>query len=316
LLLVFGLYLIPAEAPCLDYPTREITLICPFAAGSSADAFTRVAAKYGEKFVGHPIIVDNKVGGGGVRAYAALATAKPDGYTLGFVTQSVTVDPYLVKGVTYNYKRDYRLVCQVDYSAEAIFTKKGGPYDIPLKELVKRAKENPGKITAGVGGSVWSGQAFAKAFFEEAAGIKLNRVPFPGVADVIPTVLGGHVNIALGPAGEWAPLYKGGQCSVLAVSTEKRDPRYPTLPTFKELGYDVVFTSTHWLGVPIATPSPIVQFLAEAFRKGFSEQGFKDAVEQLGGTAAWDGPENSLKAIERVEELYVKVLKKYDVKPQ
>jgi tripartite-type tricarboxylate transporter receptor subunit TctC len=204
----------------------------------------------------------------------------------------------------------------VDYSAEAFFTKKGGPYDIPLKELVKRAKERPGAIKIGVGGSVWGAQDFARAFFEDVANIKLNRVPFPGVSDLIPSVMGGHVDIAVGPSAEWAPYYKAGQFSVLAVCMDKRDPRYPDIPTSKELGYDVVLSAYHWIGTPVKTPDPIIAFLAEAFKKAFAEQGFKDGCDTLGGTAAWEGPENSLKTMEKVEQLYMAVIKKFDLKPQ
>jgi len=125
--LVFGLSLIPGAAFSLDYPTREIEFIAPFAPGSSSDSFSRLAAKFGEKYAGKPIVVVNKTGGGGVLGYSSLAAAKPDGYTIGLLAQSVLVHQYLLKGVTYNYKKDFRVIAQVDYSAEAFFTKKGGP---------------------------------------------------------------------------------------------------------------------------------------------------------------------------------------------
>lgn len=314
--LVLAASLTPGEIRGLDYPTREIEFIAPFAPGSSTDAFSRLAAKFGEKYVGKPIVVVNKVGGGGVRGYAAISSAKPDGYTMGLLGQSVMVHPYLLKGVTYNYKKDFRILSQVDYSAEAFFTKKGGPYDIPLKELVKKAKEKPETIKMGVAGSVWGAPDFTRAFLEEEAGVKFNRVPFPGAGDLIPAVMGGHSDLGVGPSAEWAPYYKGGQFSVLAVCTEKRDPRYPDIPTAKELGFDVVFSAYHWIGAPAGTPDPIVNLLADAFKKAFSEQGFKDGCDHLGATAAWDSPEGSLKAMEKVEQLYLKVIKKYDLKPQ
>lgn len=314
--LVLAASLIPGNILGLDYPTREIEFIAPFGPGSSTDAFSRLAAKFGEKHVGKPIVVVNKVGGGGVRGYAAIAAAKPDGYTIGLLAQSVMAHPYLLKGVTYNYKKDFRVIAQVDYSAEGFFTKKGGPYDIPLKELIKRAKEKPGMIKMGVGGSVWGAQDFTRAFLEEDAGIKFNRVPYPAAGDIVPAVLGGHVDIAVGPSAEWAPYYKGGQMSVLAACTDKRDPRYPDIPTAKEQGVDVVFSAYHWIGAPAGTPDPVINFLAEAFKKAFSEQGFKDGCDHLGGTAAWESPQNGLKTMEKVEELYLKVIKKYDLKPQ
>jgi tripartite-type tricarboxylate transporter receptor subunit TctC len=90
-------------------------------------------------------------GGGGARGFAALAAAKPDGYTIGLLSQGVIARPYLLKGITFHYKKSFRVICQIDYSSEALFTKKGGPYDIPLKDFVKKAKEKPETIKVGIG---------------------------------------------------------------------------------------------------------------------------------------------------------------------
>jgi tripartite-type tricarboxylate transporter receptor subunit TctC len=316
-LFVFGFTLIPGKAVSADYPTREIEFIAAFAPGSSTDSFARLAAKFGEKYIGKPLVVVNKTGGGGVLGYASLAAAKPNGYTIGLLGMSFLVHQYLLKVVTYNYKKDFRIIAQVDYSAEAFFTIKGGPYDIPLKEFVKKAKEKPGAIKIGVGGSVWGGQDFARAVFEDTANVKLNKVPFPTLSGFIAAVLGGHVDIGVGPAAEWASLYKAGKLGVLALCTDKRDPRFPDIPTTKELGFDVGDLSPyHWIGAPKGTPDPIINFLAEAYKKAFAEQSFKDACSNLGATASWDSPEGSIKTMEKVERRYLDVIKKNDVKPQ
>lgn len=133
------IFLAPMSAIGSDYPTREIEFIAGYAPGSNTDNFARLAGKYGEKYVGKPIVVVNKPPA--ARGFAALAAAKPDGYTLGIISNSTIGQQYLLKGVTFHYRKSYRVICQIDYSAEGVFTKKGGPYDIPLKELVKKAKE-------------------------------------------------------------------------------------------------------------------------------------------------------------------------------
>jgi tripartite-type tricarboxylate transporter receptor subunit TctC len=298
-----------------DYPTREIEFIAAFAPGSNTDNFARLAAKFGEKCVGKPIIVVNKPGGGGARGFAALAAAKPDGYTIGLLSQSVIAQPYLLKGITVDYRKNFKLISQIDYSAQGLVVKKGSPWDISLKEFVKRAKEKPESIKVGVGGT-WTAQDFARAIFEEVAGVQLINVRFTGASETVPNLLGGHLDCFFGPSSEWTPLHKAGKVSVLAVSNDQRDPRFPEIPTFKEQGYDVSLPSYHWVAAPAGTPDAIVDFLAECFKKGFAEQGFKDAADNLGATAAWASPAESLKTMERIDELYLKVVKKYDLKPE
>jgi tripartite-type tricarboxylate transporter receptor subunit TctC len=315
LLIVIWAFIIPKITEALDFPTREIEFIAAFAPGSNTDNFARLAAKFGEKYVGKPIVVVNKPGGGGARGFTALATAKPDGYTIGLLSQSVIAHPYLLKGITFHYKKSFKLISQIDYSAQGLCVKKGGPWDISLKEFVKRAKEKPETIKVGIGGT-WTAQDFVRAIFEEEAGIKLINVRFAGAAEVIPNLLGGHLDCFIGPASEWSHLYKGGKVSVLAVSNEVRDPRFPDLTTFKEQGYDVALPSYHWIGAPAGTPDAIVNFLADAFKKAFAEPGFKEAADNLGATAAWAGPEDCLKTMEKIEQLYLRVIKKYGLKPE
>lgn len=307
---------IPRDALSLDYPTREIEFISGYAPGSSNDNSSRIAAKFGEKYVGRPIIVVNKPGGGGTRGANAIASAKPDGYTLGLLATSLILQPYLMKGVTYHYKKSYRPICQSSYMPVGLYVKKGSPYDMPLQELVKKAKGSPNTIKVGIGGT-WSTEDFSRAVFEDEAGIKCIRVPFSGGGgESIPALLGGHTDFNFGGSAHWAPLYKAGKVNVLAMTTEKRDPRFPDIPTFKECGYKLTFMQFYWVVAPAKTPDPIIHFLAEAFKKGFAEQGFKEGMENLGGTEDFAGPEDTLKAMDRMDQLVQGVVKKYDLKPQ
>ena len=316
LTLALSIIFIPPDAFSLDYPTREIELIAGYPPGSTLDHIARLAAKFGEKYVGKPIVVANKPGGGGSRGFSSLAAAKPDGYTLGIISQSAILQPYLMKGITFNYKKSFRIVCQVAYTAEGIYTKKGGPYDIPFAEIIKKAKERPNTIRTGVGGT-WTGSDVVRLILEDATGAKFIRVPHPaGGQELVPGVLGGHLNFAIGEGAQWAPLYKAGKFSILAISTEKRDPRFPDIPTLKELGYDVAFAVTFWIGAPAGTPDPIINFLAEAFRKGVAEEGYREASDVAFNTPGWAGPTDSLRAMEGLDETFQKLIKKYDLQPE
>jgi tripartite-type tricarboxylate transporter receptor subunit TctC len=131
LVLFFVTSFTPRLALSLDYPKREIEFVVAFAVGGNTDNFGRLAAKFGEKYVGKPIVVVNKPGGGGARGFGALAAAKPDGYTIGLLSNSVIAHPYLLKGTTYHYKKDFRVISQIDFNAEGLIVKKGGPLTFP-----------------------------------------------------------------------------------------------------------------------------------------------------------------------------------------
>jgi len=307
---------IPGDVLSMEYPTREIEFIVGFPPGSSVDHAGRLIAKFAEKYAGKPIVVANKPGGGGTRGFSSLAAAKPDGYTIGLVSQSAILQPYLMKGVTFNYKKSFRIICEMAYTAEGIYTKKGGPYDLPFTEIIKKAKEKPNTIKAGVGGT-WTGSDVVCFILEDVTGARVIRIPHPaGSQELIPGVLGGHLNFAIGEGAQWAPLYKAGKLSVLAVSTERRDPRFPDIPTLKELGYDVALAVTFWVGAPAGTPDDVINFLAEVFRKAVAEEGYKEGSDVAFNTASWQGPEDSLKAMEKLDGTFQKLIKKYDLKPE
>lgn len=314
--LALGFSLIAEEGLSQQYPTREIEFIAGYPPGSTLDHIARLAGKFAEKHAGKPMVVVNKPGGGGTRGFASLAAAKPDGYTIGIVSTSAILQPYLMKGVTFHYRKSFRIICQVGYTAEGVYVKKGGPYDIPFPEIIKRAKEKPNTIKAGVGGT-WTGSDVTRFILEDQTGAKFIRVPHPaGGQELIPAVLGGHTNFNIGEGAQWAPLYKAGKFNILAISTERRDPRFPAIPTLKELGYDVVYAVNFWIGAPAGTPDSIVNFLAEAFRKGCAEEGYKEASDIAFNTPGWESPAEALKAMDRVDTTFQRLVKKYDLKPE
>ena len=297
-----------------SYPTREIEFLAAFAPGSGNDAFSRLTAKFSEKYVGKPIVVVNKPGGGGMKGYAMVANAKPDGYTIGLLGSGIVAQNYLIKNVPYRYQKSFQIISQVDYSPMGLSVKKGGPHDKSLTELIQKAKANPESIKVGIGGS-WTTQDFTRAIFEEQTKIKFIKVPFPGGEGGIPALLGGHVDLEIGPATHWAHLYKAGKINVLAVATEQRYPHFPEIPTFREMGADVVFATVHYVAGPKGLSEKIVNFWADALRKAVAEKGFKDAAANMGAVAAWLGPEDALKSMVDLEKKYKLVIDKYGIKP-
>ncbi len=313
---VLSVMMIPGVVFSLDYPTREIEYVVGFGPGSSQDNVSRVVARYGEKYVGKTIVVVNKPGGGGTRGITSIAAAKPDGYTVGTFSVAGLLQTYLMKGATFHYRKSFRVISQSAYMPTGLYVKKGSPYDVPLKELVKMAKAKPDTIKVGIGGT-WSVEDFTRSVFEDEAGVKCIRVPFAGGGtETIPALLGGHTDINFGGAPHWAPLYKGGKVNVLAMTAVQRDPRFPDIPTFKELGFSLDIRNCYWIVAPAKTPDGIINFLAEAFKKAFAEQGYKDGMDNLGVTGNWTGPEEALKDMDNMDRLIQGVVKKYDLKPE
>ena len=140
LCILFGAVWVPGDILGLEYPTREIEIVSVYGPGSTSDQFAHLSAKYGEKYIGKPIVVINKTGGSGVMGLNYVAAAKPDGYTLGLLGPTIISQPYLVKGVQYHYKKSFHAIAQMGYGPTALFAKKGGPYDISLRELIRKAK--------------------------------------------------------------------------------------------------------------------------------------------------------------------------------
>jgi tripartite-type tricarboxylate transporter receptor subunit TctC len=315
--LIVAYALIPLSAWAVDYPTREIEFISGFGPGSSNDSVARVIAKFGEKYVGKPIVVVNKPGGGGTRGYSFLQAAKPDGYTLGNFNTAVVFTPYLVKGVTYHYRKTFKVICQTSYMPIGLYVKKGSPFDVSLKELIQKAKDKPTSIKAGVGGN-WVPEDMARAVLEDLAGAKFNRIPFAGGGtETIPALLGGHTDINFGGASHWAELYRAGKVNVLAVTLDKRDPAFPNIPTFKELGYDMAsLTNSYFVGAPANTPDNIVAHLSEAFKKAAAEPGYVEAMANMGTTAGWQSTADSLTTMDKLDELVKGLVKRYNLQPE
>jgi tripartite-type tricarboxylate transporter receptor subunit TctC len=191
------------------------------------------------------------------------------------------------------------------------------PIRCPTEGLVKMAKAKPNTLKVGIGGT-WVPRIWHGHYSMIKPNIKCIRVPFSGGGpETVPALLGGHTDFNYGGSAHWAELYKAGKLNVLAVTTEQRLPQFPEIPTFKENGYDLTgLLNYYWIGAPANTPDGIVNYLAEAFKKGFAEKGYIDGMANQGCTAAWEGPAGALKSMDKLDQLVQQVAKKYNLKPE
>ena len=261
------LLLLANAAAAQAFPARPVTLLVTFPAGGPTDIAGRALAEATSKYLGQPVVVENRPGATGTLGAAALVNAKPDGYTVSMIPISVLRLPH-IENVSYDPMKDIRYVMGVSGYVFAFIVRADAPWK-SMADLVAAAKANPEKISYGshgIGGSVH----LATEELSGAQGVKLNHIPYKGSADMLASMLGGHLDVAVDSTGA-VPHVAAGKARVLAVLTEKRTPVWPDVPTLTELGYGIVSTSPYGIGVPAATPLTVVKALHDAFKKGLED---------------------------------------------
>jgi tripartite-type tricarboxylate transporter receptor subunit TctC len=249
------------------FPTRPVTLLITFPAGGPTDIAGRALAEATSKYLGQPVLVENRPGATGTLGAAALVNARPDGYLVSMIPITALRLPHM-ENVSFDPIKDIRYVMGVSGYVFAYVVRTDAPWK-SMGELIAAAKANPEKISYGshgIGGSVH----LATEELAAAQGVKFNHIPFKGSADMLTALLGGHLDVAVDSTGA-VPHVAAGKARVLAVLTEKRAAVWPDVPTLTELGYNIVSLSPYGIGVPAATPPAVVKTLHDAFKKGLED---------------------------------------------
>ncbi len=270
------------------WPERSITFICPWPAGGTADQSMRALCSVAARVLGQSIAVENKVGASGMIGAKALASAKPDGYTIGQIPISVTRFSQLGT-LAADPRKDFTYIARTSGQTFGIAVPANSPFKT-LKDFVAHAKANPGKVTyahAGVGGATHVGMEE----FASAAGIQFNHVPYKGGSEALQGVLGGHVD-ALADSSSWAPHVEAGKLRLLATWGELRTARFKDVPTLRELGYDVVVDAPNGIGAPKGLDPAVAAKLRDAFRQAANSPEFKAVIDKLDAPLLYlDGPD-------------------------
>lgn len=282
-----------------DFPTRPVTLICPFAAGTATDIFLRVLAETTGKYLGQPVVVENKPGGAGTLGPATMAaTAKPDGYTIAPMLVTIFRYPHMMK-VTFDPLKDFTYILNVSGYTFGVVVKGNAPWKT-FNEFVAYAKANPGKVTyshPGTGGTTH----ITMETFALKHGIKWIHVPTKGSSESIPAVLGGHVT-AGADAPMWAPMVDSGELRLLVTWGEKRTKNWPNVPTLKELGYNVVSNSPWGLAGPKGMDPKVVKILHDAFKKGMEDPAFLKILDKYNMEPLYKNTEDYLKLVHQLAQ--------------
>ena len=268
----------PADAQEVAFPQKgalEITVLFP--SGSSADVTARLLAEGMAKQLGASVLVVNRPGAGGAIGYKYVAVQKPDGYSLVWNSNSVSTT-YHSGMLPFDY-RAFDPVARV-LSETPILVVRGESKWKTLADLIADAKARPKLITVGNSGVGSHTHISAVALFK-AAGAEVTDVPF-AAAQVVPSLIGGHVDALVQLPAALASYIKAGSVRVLAALAKKRDPLLPDVPTAQEQGVDAALEAWRGIAVPMGTPKPVIAALEAAIRKTAESPEFARASERLG----------------------------------
>ena len=278
LLFVFALSAFNSQGQEPQFPQRapiEITVLFP--AGTSADVTARMLADGMSKHLGQRVLVVNRPGAGGAIGYKYVRAQKPDGYSLVWNSNSISTT-YHSGQLEFDY-RAFDAVARVLVESVGVAVRADARWKT-LNDLVAEAKAKPKVLSVGHSG-IGSHTHISLAALFSAAGADVNEVPF-GAAQVVPSLLGGHVDAVVQlPAALSAPV-KQGQVRMLAALIPSRDPALPEVPTAREQGIDVSLEAWRGIAVPHGTPRATIAALEEAIRRTAESQEFQKGAENLG----------------------------------
>ena len=242
------------------YPSRQITLIVPFAAGGSNDVVGRAIGKKLTEAWGQPVIIDNRPGAGGMIGTAAVAAAAPDGYTLLLVSPTFTIGPAIRKNMPFDTTRDFTPVAFIARSPLLVTASNKLPVE-SARELFALARSKPGQVTyasAGLG----SINQISTELIAFSADVRFMHIPYKGGAPALNDLVGGHVDIFVSSLPQVLPLVRGGQARALAVTSTRRTALLPDVPTLDESGISGVDLGTWWgIAGPAGLPADVVNAL-------------------------------------------------------
>lgn len=304
--------LLPATASAQEWPKSVIKLVVPFPAGGGTDGTARILAAKLSETLGQSVIVENRAGAGGRIGTESVAKSPGDGYTLLLAPASYAVDPALRK-LNYDPKKDLLPVSLVMTGPNILVVPANAPYN-NVKEFLAYAKANPGKLTYASAGT-GTGQHLSGELFNARTGANLLHVPYKGGGPALADLLGGQVNSYFANAASATQHVKGGRLKALGVTSAKRSPELPDVPTLMEQGvpdYDVL----EWAGVfvPAGTPQPVIDRLSKEIQRAAQDPDVRAKVAALGVTVSGSTPAEFGKFVDGQMTFWAEVVKANNIK--
>lgn len=297
------------------FPDKPITLIVPFAPGGIADITARAVSEVMAQKLGQTVIVDNRPSAGSIVASQAVASAKPDGHTLLLMSNANAVSVGLFKKLPYDTKKDFVGVSTLGYFDIGLFTATGSRF-ASLKNVVAHAKAHKGKLNVGTI-SAGSTQHLAAKLFETVAGLEVALIPYKGSPAVLTALRSGEIDVAFEILGPMLPQVQAGVVKALAVSSDKRNPALPEVPTAIEsgvAGYSVA--SWNALAAPAGTPAAVVDVLNHAAREAVASPAVRDKLARLGMRVSASSPAELEKLLASEIDRWGAVIRAAKIEPE
>lgn len=297
-------WICPAGAA--DYPAKRLNYNICFNPGGASDITARIQEAALKKHFGQDVVINYKIGGSGALCWSELVGSAPDGYTIaGHNLPHIALQPIEMGNAGYK-TQDLKSIYIFESTPNILIVRNDSQFKT-LKDLVDYARSNPpGVVTVGGSGTSTSAD-LGTAMLNKAAKITLTYIPFTGTGSAIPALLGGHVT-ALMDYTTLAVQYSG-KFRALAIATEERMPILKDVPTFRELGYDIVDGAYRGVAAPPGTPDEIVKHLANVFDKVMREPEVQKKMDQNAFKTEYMGPEESLALVKKKTAEYEIILK-------
>lgn len=278
----------PAFALAQAYPTKAVKVIIPFPPGGPTDVLGRIVAQRLSEKLGQPFVVENKPGASGMIGATQVAKAPADGYTILINASLHVINPSLYAKMQHDPIKDFAPVSQIADVPMVLVVNKTNPAR-SLKDVIAQAKKTPGMTFASSGNG--TAPHLAGEAFNVATGVKLTHVPYKGSAPALTDIMGGHVAMMFDPLASSTPFIHSGSLRPIAVTTAKRVPTLPDVPTMAEAGLPGYEIST-WYGVwaPAKTPKDIVAKLSSEIAKLVREPEISKRITELGSIPVGSTP--------------------------
>ena len=289
-LAVLALSFVSAVTLAQDYPSRPVTVIIPFSAGSASDVIGRVLLERMGTAMGRPFIVDNRPAAGGNVGTLAVVKAPPDGYTILLSTSGpLAVNRVLNPALGYDPERDFQPISLVASLPNVVVVSSSLPI-ANMAQLADYARKNPGMAYSSVGPG--SSQHLAGAYYEQLVGVKMTHVPYRVTAQLVADLMSGQVPVSFQLVPNVLGQIKGGQLRPLAVASDKRLAALPDVPTAAEAGV-AGYNSAAWFAflAPRGTPKPIIDKLQREIAAAVADPAVRARFAELGAEPLATSPE-------------------------
>lgn len=303
----------PAAAQTGEYPSKPIRILAGAPTGGTLDLVTRLWASVAEKQLGQPVVVENRVGAGGLIAADAVKRADPDGYTLLMSADSMTLYPVFTKGVTFDYKKDLAPVSMTARSWIVIVSSISFPPKT-VGEMIAYAKANPGKVNIGI---IPNTPSHLDGFrLMQQTGTNMTLVPYAGVAPQLQGLLSGELQASFATFPSAGTALKEGKVRALAVLSPERDPEYPNVPSIREQGFDLLSPFFMSVFAPPGVPQKVVDRLVQATAAFAKAPATVERLRPLRIEATASTPAELGMELDKVSAARTEAARKANVQPQ